>query len=333
MDTWATSSLTPQIVGGWHGDDDLFGRVFPMDLRPQAHEIIRTWLFATVVRSRAEHGVLPWHTANISGWVVAPGHEKISKSKGNSTVGPSELIDRYGADAVRYWSACGRPGVDLVLNENQMKVGRRLATKILNASRFVLGLSPVDTGVEEPLDHSMLARLSTVVANATQSLVDYDHTGALIATEAFFWEFCDDYIELVKNRAYTGDPSARAALGRALDVQLRLFAPFLPYVTEEVWSWWRTGSIHRAPWPTPEGQPTGDPAVLADVSAALAAIRKAKSSRSLSMRAEVAVARIEAPAETAERLRAAEGDLRAAAHIIKLEYAPAPALTVTCAFA
>jgi valyl-tRNA synthetase len=332
MDTWATSSLSPQIIGGWERDPDLFARVFPMDLRPQAHEIIRTWLFATVVRSRAEHGVLPWHTANISGWVVAPGHEKISKSKGNATVGPTELLERFGADSLRYWSASGRPGVDLVLDENQLKVGRRLATKVLNASRFVLGLSPVDVAVTARLDRSLLARLSTVVATATKSFVDYDHTAALAATEAFFWEFCDDYIELVKDRAYAGDPSARATLGLALDVQLRLFAPFLSYVTEEVWSWWRAGSVHRANWPTTNELPDGDPELLAATSAALAAVRKAKSSRSLSMRADVAHAHIAAPAAALAHLQAAEDDLRAAGRIAKFTYTEAADLTVTCEF-
>jgi valyl-tRNA synthetase len=330
MDTWATSSLSPQIIGGWERDPDLFARVFPMDLRPQAHEIIRTWLFATVVRSRAEHGVLPWRTADISGWVVATGHEKISKSKGNAPVGPTELLERYGADALRYWSANGRPGVDVTLDQNQLKVGRRLATKILNASRFVLGLSIVDAPVTAALDRSLLAQLSTVVNTATKSFVDYDHTGALQATEALFWEFCDDYIELVKERAYAGDPSARAALGLALDRQLRLFAPFLPYVTEEVWSWWRPGSIHRAPWPTDDGLSGGDPEVLTAASAALALVRKAKSERSLSMRAEVSHALVAAPADTLARLTTAEDDLRAAGHIAKLDYTEADTLTLTC---
>jgi valyl-tRNA synthetase len=211
-------------------------------------------------------------------------------------------------------------------------VGRRLATKLLNASRFVLGLSPVDAPVTAPLDRSLLARLSTVVAAATRSFVDYDHTGALVATEGFFWEFCDDYIELVKERAYAGDSSARAALGLALDVQLRLFAPFLAYVTEEVWSWWRTGSVHRATWPTTHELPDGDPVLLAVTAAALAAVRKAKSSRNLSMRADLAHVHIAAPAATLARLQTADEDLRNAGRIAKLTYAEAPDLTVTCEF-
>jgi valyl-tRNA synthetase len=335
MDTWATSSLTPQIVGGWERDPDLFARVFPMDLRPQAHEIIRTWLFATVVRSRAEHGLLPWHTAVLSGWILDPDRKKLSKSKDNADVGPNGLLDRYGADAVRYWAASGRLGVDLAMDEGQMKVGRRLATKLLNASKFALsfGASPEESTVDDPLDAAMLARLSTVVDTATRCLDAYDHTGALVATESFFWAFCDDYIELVKERAYGSESgSARSALRTALSVQLRLFAPFLPYVTEEVWSWFQAGSVHRAPWPSPDLTTEGDPEVLDVVSSALAQVRRAKSARSQSMRAEVALATVRAPAPALARLARAQADLRAAGRIAKLDLVEVPSggLTVTC---
>ncbi|HEY7225690.1 MAG TPA: valine--tRNA ligase [Micromonosporaceae bacterium] len=340
MDTWATSSLTPQIVGGWERDPDLFSRVFPFALRPQAHEIIRTWLFATVVRSRFEHGSLPWQTADISGWVVTKDREKYSKSKDNATLGPDGLIDRYGADALRYWAACGRPGVDTALDEGQLKVGRRLATKLLNASRFVLGLesSTMDgRAAVEQLDRAMLAQLSGVVGQATAAFEAYDHTGALSLTEGFFWEFCDDYIELVKERAYGETPpghSARAALATALAVQLRLFAPFLPYVTEEVWSWWRDGSIHRCPWPTTEELATdGDPAVLAWTATALRGVRREKSARSLSMRADVGMAKILAPRPVLAHLEAAAADLRSAGRIARLELTPGDSeLTVVCTF-
>jgi Valyl-tRNA synthetase len=353
MDTWATSSLTPLIAGGWERDPDLFARVFPMDLRPQAHEIIRTWLFATIVRSRAEFGTLPWHTADISGWVVAPGREKISKSKGNAATGPNELIDRYGADAVRYWAACGRPGTDTAFDEGQMKIGRRLATKVLNASRFVLAFvgdpsadgstgSPVDVSradVTVPLDRALLTRLAQVVEDATAAFEAYEHSAALSVTETFFWEFCDDYIELVKDRAYGDGPaarSARSALATALAMQLRLFAPFLPYVTEEVWSWWRTGSVHRAPWPARDELLTdGDPDVLAAVASALHSVRRAKSERKLSMRAEVRQVEVRGTAATLARLEAAADDLRAAGRIADLRLVPGQDgddLAVTCSF-
>jgi len=348
MDTWATSSLTPLIVGGWERDPDLFARVFPMDLRPQAHEIIRTWLFATVVRSRAEFGTLPWHTADISGWVVTmeptcfgvrPTRQKLSKSKGNTETDPNALIGRYGADALRYWAANGRPGTDTVLDEAQIKVGRRLATKLLNASRFVLGFASDSSTLDiaEPLDRSLLARLSTVVDDATAALEAYDHTAALTTTETFFWEFCDDYIELVKGRAYgdgAGARSARATLATALGVQLRLLAPFLPFATEEVWSWWRAGSIHSAPWPARDELPTeGDPAVLTAIATALRGVRKAKSERSLSMRAEVRQADVRGPAATLARIDAAGDDLRAAGRIADLRLVPEEGeLSVTCTF-
>ncbi|MGE5828429.1 MAG: valine--tRNA ligase [Micromonosporaceae bacterium] len=340
MDTWATSSLTPQIVAGWERDPDLFARVFPMDLRPQAHEIIRTWLFGSVVRARAEHGGLPWHTAVLSGWILDPDRKKMSKSKGN-VVTPMALLQRYGSDAVRYWAANGRPGVDLALDEAQMKVGRRLATKLLNASRFVLGLGPdaAEDAELAPLDRSMLTRLSTVVASATAAFEAYDHTSALVATETFFWQFCDDYIELVKERAYDpeGGSSARGALARALDVQLRLFAPFLPFVTEEVWSWWRPGSVHRAAWPDPAelagAGASGADGLLGAVAEVLSQVRRAKSQRGLSMRADVPGVSVAGPAALLDRLAQADGDLRSAGRIAALTYRPNDGdLTVTCHF-
>ncbi len=342
MDTWATSSLTPQIVSGWERDADLFQRVYPMDLRPQGHEIIRTWLFSSVVRARTELGGLPWRTAQINGWILDPDHKKISKSFSAAST-PSDHVERYGADAVRYWAANGRSGVDIAFDENQMRIGRRLATKLQNASRFVLGLgasSALGSGVSSPVDRSMLATLSTVVTEATSALEEYDHTSALEVVERFFWAFCDDYIELVKERAYgtTGvaSGSARAALALALSVQLRLFAPFLPYVTEEIWSWWRPGSIHQAPWPTTDelAGHCGDPGVLSVVSEALHQVRRAKSDRRLSMKAEVSLAEVLGPAAVLDQLSVAAADLRAAGRIGVLDLRPGRTddLTVACAF-
>jgi valyl-tRNA synthetase len=251
MDTWATSSLTPFIVCGWERDQELWKRTFPMHLRPQAHDIIRTWLFSTVLRSHLEEGKLPWENAAISGWVLDPDRKKMSKSKGN-VVTPMALLEEHGSDAVRYWAARGGPGVDTAFEPGQMKVGRRLAIKLLNASKFVLSRTEPSGPVSEPLDRSMLRGLAAVVESATKSLDEYDYAAALREIEAFFWSFCDDYIELAKRRRARDDAkaaSASQAAQLALSVMLRLFAPFLPFVTEEVWSWSHEGSIHRAPWP------------------------------------------------------------------------------------
>jgi valyl-tRNA synthetase len=322
MDTWATSSLTPEIAGGWGEDDDLWRRVYPMHLRPQAHDIIRTWLFTTIVRAQQLGGPLPWRAAAISGFITDPDRKKMSKSTGN-VVTPLRSLEEYGSDAVRYWAAGGRPGADTAYDTNRMRVGRRLATKILNVSRFVLGLPPATTpgAPGEPLDLAMLARLDGVVADATEALEALDYTRALERTEAFFWTFCDDYVELVKERAYgsaAGSDSARRTLLTALDVLLRLFAPVLPFVTEEVWSWCHDGSIHRAPWPgvgAPQvGAGGGAAAVFDAASALIGAVRREKAAAGVPLRTHVSTVTVPAGTPGLEHLDAVRGDLLAAVH-------------------
>jgi valyl-tRNA synthetase len=323
MDTWATSSLSPFIVCGWEDEEDLFERTFPMDMRPQAHEIIRTWLFSTVVRCYYELGVLPWSNAAISGFIVDPDRKKLSKSAQNTSEDPSSLIARHGADAVRYWAAQGRPGMDMNFDESQVKIGRRLATKLLNASRFALNLgSSVEGRPEAPLDLAVLAALARVVEEATSAFERFDYARAIERTEEYFWPFCDDYLELVKNRAYgsvgaDGQASARATLGLALETLLKLFAPFLPYVTEEVWSWWRDSTIHRERWPDSgalrDAAGDGQPAVLSVAGDVLREIRKAKTQKQVSMRAEVARVAVNDTPDRLALLTLVESDIRNAA--------------------
>jgi valyl-tRNA synthetase len=334
MDTWATSSLTPQIAGKWEDDNDLFARVYPFDVRPQAHDIIRTWLFATMVRSHFEHKTAPWSNAALSGWILDPDRKKMSKSKGN-VVTPVDLFEQYGSDAVRYWAASARPGVDTAFSEDQMKVGRKLATKILNVTKFVLGFGDADESVAptEQVDCAMLHRLAAVVEECTAAFEAFDYARALERTESFFWWFCDDYVELVKTRAYSEDSpegslSARIALRRALSTLQRLFAPLLPFATEEVWNWWQSGSVHQAQWPTSEEltaslSTSSDEALLNAVCTTLAIIRRSKTEAKVSQRQGVDMASITASTDAARAITAGWIDIANAGSVAHWEIAVA----------
>jgi valyl-tRNA synthetase len=333
MDTWATSSLTPQIAGRWLDDPDLFARVFPMDVRPQAHDIIRTWLFSTVLRSELEFGELPWRNAAISGWVLDPDRKKMSKSKGN-VVTPMGLLEEHGADGVRYWAASGRPGTDTAFDPAQMKVGRRLSIKLLNASKFVLGRTEPRGPIVHPLDVGLLTSLASLVAEATERLDKaYDYAWVLQKTESFFWDFCDNYLELVKSRRY-GDfgpeaaGSANSAMAVALSTLQRLFAPYLPFVADEVWSWWQPGSIHVAAWPV-DAEILGSIARPDETAVALyvrtaevlGAIRKRKSEQKLSAGAQLDRVLIRNNEGLDQRLRPVLDDLSTAARADAIEFA------------
>ncbi|GEK81626.1 valine--tRNA ligase [Agrococcus baldri] len=351
MDTWATSSLTPQLAGGWADDSALWQQIAPFDLRPQGQDIIRTWLFSTLLRSMFEDGRAPWKHAALSGWILDPDRKKMSKSKGN-VVTPLGMLEDHGSDGVRYWAASSRLGVDATLdpqNPKMIKIGRRLAMKVLNAAKFVLSMEGAEGEITERLDREMLAELAQVVRAATRAFEAYDHAKALEVTEAFFWTFCDDYLELVKERAYSGEEAGRgsaiAALRLAIDVQLRLLAPFLPFATEEVWSWSHADSIHVAAWPTPEELGNGSDAsgagsmatgaisigstgMLATVGQALIGIRRAKTDAKASQKTPVASAVIAVPSALREHLEAAAGDLKAVGRISELTIVEADELAV-----
>jgi valyl-tRNA synthetase len=347
MDTWATSAITPEIAGGWVDDPDLFARVFPMDLRPQGHDIIRTWLFYSLARAHVEHGTIPWSHAVIAGWVVDPNRRKLAKSRGNALT-PTDALERFGADALRHWAAGKRAGVDTTLDEGQLRVGRRLATKLLHASRFVLALdgrAAAGAEVSEALDRAMLAALAGVVEEATAAFEGYEPARALEAAEGCFWTFCDHYLELVKGRAYgeagpAGQASAVAALRLGLDTLVRLFAPVLPFVTEEVWSWWRDGSVHVSPWP--EGGPlraaTGvehpSPLALEAAVGVLTEVRRAKTAARRSLRAPVRRVEVADHPERLAALSEAAADLcraGAVADLVLLDPADTPAVRVELA--
>jgi valyl-tRNA synthetase len=332
MDTWATSSLSPQIACGWGEDDDLFSRTYPMDMRPQGHDIIRTWLFSTAVRSHLEEDVAPWRHCALSGWILDPDRKKMSKSKGN-VVTPKGLLDQYGSDAVRYWAANGRPGTDTAFDEGQMKVGRRLAIKILNASKFVLTLSgdskPTLDLVTEPLDQALLSRVAALVETSTAAFEDFDYARALERTEQFFWGFTDNYVELVKARAYGSQgaaaaASAHASLVTALDTLLHLFAPFLPFVTAEVWSWANSESIHRSQWPDHQGlrsqlNPAIETTILDAAAQTLSEVRKAKTEAKRSLRVRAERVLVTATREHLDLIELVRSDLMEAGHISTLE--------------
>ena len=326
LDTWATSSLTPRIVLDLAGQGADAAKLYPMDMRPQAHDIIRTWAFYTIARAYLADGSIPWREAVISGWVLDPDRKKMSKSKGN-VVTPMALFDQHGADAVRYWSASARLGTDTSYDESVFRTGRRLATKVFNAGKLIVGrldaagVKAGDLAAADaiaPLDRAHLSLLAEVTRSATELMECFETAAALEAIEAWFWSnLCDNYLELTKRRAYAGDRSALAAWEVSLSAALRMFAPFLPYITEEVWSWrWGAdgSSIHVERWPTPGeiGDYDGDLAVFEAAVAVLSAIRRHKTEAKISLRTPLTEIEITGPAAALSKLELALGDVLAA---------------------
>lgn len=267
MDTWATSSMSPQIASQWQSDMDLYSNIFPMSLRPQAHEIIRTWAFYTIVKSDYHFSCLPWNDVLISGWGIAgEGMGKISKSRGGGPLPPLEMISRYSTDAVRYWAASTGPGKDAIISEEKIQLGRKLTTKLWNVARFSeqfiqeISIIEENTKVDlSPADRWILSRIQIIIVKATDAFNNYEYAAAKSEIETFFWQdFTDNYIEMAKQRLYLGEGrehvSAQFTLYYLLNTLIKLFAPFLPYVTEEIYQELFTHrenilSIHASSWP------------------------------------------------------------------------------------
>jgi valyl-tRNA synthetase len=266
MDTWATSSLSPQIIGRWLTDKQLYEHVFPFSLRPQAHEIIRTWAFYTIVKSYHHFGRLPWKEVAISGWgLAAEGAGKISKSRGGGPMSPVEMIEKYSADAVRYWAASTGFGKDSTISEEKIQTGAKLVTKLWNVARFsqrfLEGYQlPAERPALSPTDRWVLSRTQRLIRRVTDLFRNYDYAAAKSEIESFFWrDLADNYLEFSKERLYDEmspmHEEARYTLHQVLLTVVKLFAPFLPYITEEIYQSLFTNtakqvSIHNTRWPS-----------------------------------------------------------------------------------
>jgi valyl-tRNA synthetase len=345
MDTWATSSLSPQINAGGLADGERFSKLFPADLRPQAHEIIRTWAFYTVVKSHLHNNSIPWKNLMISGWCLAEDKTKMSKSKGN-VVTRTDLIAQHGTDAIRYWAATSRLGQDTAFSPDLLKIGKKLVTKLWNATKFAaihLEKLPDDGAlppITETLDSWILARLHGAVQKSTQAFEQYEYADALRATEDFFWnDFCDNYLELVKKRSYdetgenpAGQLSAAATIYHCLQGILALFAPFVPHITEELYShlftdaYAQKGSLHnRNQWIKSDSYPYDKQAEASGIAAIeiLEAIRKAKSEKGVSIKFPIASLTIHT-AEDERLLRDTLADLAGAGNIAQIAQSGTP---------
>ncbi len=350
MDTWATSSMTPQIVGQWLANPDLYRRVFPFSLRAQAHEIIRTWAFDTLVKSYHHFGALPWREVAISGWGLMPPNpgkgeddgtagkpSKISKSRGGGPMAPKEMLERYSADALRYWAASTSLGKDATINEEKIQNGTRLVTKLWNVARFS---QPFLEGYRLPAtlpqlstaDRWLLSRLQWLVQRVTELFQGYDYAAAKSELEGFFWrDLADNYLEMAKSRLYNaesvGHDGARYTLYRALLTLLKLFAPFLPYITETIYQGLfaaaeGTISIHRSRWPLADEALLDEQAETAGEALVeiATAVRRYKSEKNLAL--NTALSRLQlatADESLAAALRAATEDLASITRAAQIE--------------
>ena len=336
FDTWFTSSLTPQIASGWLTAPERHTNLFPADIRPQSHEIIRTWAFYTIAKALLHEDKIPWNHVLISGWILDPDRKKMSKSKGNVET-PEEWLDKYSPDGVRYWSAKAKLGVDTIFDPDIMKIGRRLVTKLWNAGKFVYSQNGFQAPITQELDKGFVAALENLVARATKEFERYDHSQALAETESFFWNnFTDTYLELVKKRAFDANAenaeisgSAISALRHGFNVILRLFAPFLPYITEEMWSWLAAEemgepTVHRAPWPSEKDfnriEKPLDSESFSTTVACLQAVHKHKAENKVSVGIEMDDLVIISTADNIERIKRCIVDVQNAARAQAVSY-------------
>lgn len=331
FDTWATSSMTPQISSKWLLDPERHKKLFPADIRPQSHEIIRTWAFYTIAKAYMHEREIPWKHVVISGWILDPDRKKMSKSQGN-VVTPEPLIDQFGADSVRYWAARARLGVDTAYDEQVFRVGKRLCTKLFNASKFAIGrfadISKEQLGPERitaEVDRAAIDQLRPVLRRATESFDQFDYAQALSLSEEFFWNtFCDNYLELAKPRTYDEDLSeerlsAAATLRILHRAVVRLLAPYLPFITDEIWHWAYNGdagmhdSVHKSPWPLLEEfasipAPASE-TIWSSAITVIEAVRKAKADANQSIKAPVKRVAVTANEELSKALAHAVPDI------------------------
>lgn len=339
LDTWATSSTTPQINAGWGEADNMSQKLLPMSMRTQAHEIIRTWAFYTIVKSLYHTGRIPWKDIMICGFVLAKKNEKISKSKSNSAMSPKFLTEKYSADAIRYWAANSRLGIDTFFTPDELDISMRFITKLWNAARFSISrlqdFDPAEAPELLPVDRWIRERCSQTMADAGKLLDQFEVGLARHIIDDFFWkDFCDDYIEIAKERLYQPDvhghterKSAQRALYDCLFDILKMYAIYVPHITEYIYQVFfrqheKEISLHLAQWELKEEFDDDILEFGRQLKEAVGEARRIKSAKSLSMKAEIDELVIRTEKEYKEYFMRTIPDIRACcrAREIKLNF-------------
>ena len=357
MDTWMTSSLSPLINANWAGTPGRLGsmNLYPMTVRVQAFEIIRTWLFYTLAKSHFHTNSLPWNDVMISGWGLNENGRKISKrdleqftdATGYNRYDPYAVIKKFGADSVRFWAAGGSLGHDLRFNERDIQNGRKLVVKLWNAARFcALQFGGFDAKTDTmpfaertPEDRWVLMELNKIIPVVTAAFDNYSYHEAREATEKFFWSvFCDDYLEMIKDRFWTQAEypehariSARCTMREALRLILALYAPFVPYITESIYQiLFREGentpSLHVSKWPEFDSARTGEIPEMTVVSEILTAVRGLRTTRKIAQTRRISTLTLDIGdpgSKVAETIKRMELSIKAAARSKDVIYGPA----------